>query len=326
MAGPNVSYGRGLSLLAEREPGRLAVAHEGREVSRAELDRRSSQLARAYADLGVGRGQLVTIALPNGVEFFEATFAVWKLGAIPQPISSHLPAVERAALVELAAPALIVGVEPGAYPGRPSVPSGFEPRASICDANLPDVVSPERQALASGGSTGRPKLIVDVLPAEFDPEEGFYAVEAESVALIPGPMYHAGPFLNAHLNILAGGAAITMPRFDALQALELIERYRVEFVQFVPTMLQRIWRLPPAEREGRDISSLKRVVSSAAACPVWLKLAWIEWIGAERFFEAYGASERIGGSMISGTELLERPESVGRPLCWPCCQPPWLTH
>ena len=308
-----VSYGQGLTILAERGADRLAVAHEGREVTRGELDRQSNRLARAYAQRGVSQGDFVTLALPNSVEFVAATFATWKLGAVPQPISSYLPETERAALIELAKPALLVGVESGVSGDRPSLPLGFEPEAELSDAGLPDVVSPERQALASGGSTGRPKLIVDVLPAKFDPDEGFYAVEPESMTLIPGPMYHAGPFLNAHLNILSGGAAILLTRFDAKRCLDLIERYRVQFANLVPTMLQRIWRLPVADRERFDVSSLERVVSSGAACPVWLKQEWMGWIGPEHFFEAYGASERIGGTMISGIELQTRPDSVGKP-------------
>lgn len=308
-----VTYGEGITRLAESDPERLAVACEGRELTRKELDRASNRLARAYAERGVSPGDFVTLALPNSLDFVTAAFAIWKLGAVPQPISSHLPAREQSDLIELAKPALVVGVEPGLYPGRESVPVGFEPDPGLSDDPMSSVASPERQALASGGSTGRPKLIVDVIPAEFDPDEGFYAVTPESVALIPGPMYHAGPFLNCHLNILAGGAAVLMKRFDAERALALIEQYRVQFVNVVPTMMQRIWRLPPDVRDRYDVSSLERVISGSSACPTWLKLAWVEWLGPERFHEFYGASERIGGSLISGTEMLERPESVGKP-------------
>ena len=41
--------------------------------------------------------------------------------------------------------------------------------------------------------------------------------------------------------------------------------------------------------------------------------AWIEWIGPERVFEAYGGTERIGGTLISGAEWLAHPGSVGKP-------------
>jgi bile acid-coenzyme A ligase len=55
------------------------------------------------------------------------------------------------------------------------------------------------------------------------------------------------------------------------------------------------------------------VVSASATLPDWLRRAWIEWIGPDRVWEAFGGSERIGGTVISGREWLERPGSVGRP-------------
>jgi len=99
----------------------------------------------------------------------------------------------------------------------------------------------------SGGSTGRPKLIVDALPAECNPTEPFYGNEPGSVVLVPGPQYHAAGFLNTSITILIGGTAVVLPRFDPVDALVAIEKYRVQWVSFVPTMLLRIWRLPEAE-------------------------------------------------------------------------------
>ncbi len=91
-----VAFGR----LADADPDRPALTHEGGTVSRRELDQRSNRLARAYARLGVEQDDFVTIGLPNGIDFYEAVLATWKLGATPQPISARLPAVERAAIIE----------------------------------------------------------------------------------------------------------------------------------------------------------------------------------------------------------------------------------
>jgi bile acid-coenzyme A ligase len=308
-----VSYPRAFALHAERDPERVAIVHDERSLTRGALERRSSRLARAYAERGVGEGDVVTIALPNGIEFLEATTAVWKLGAVPNPISSQLPEKERAALVELADPALVVGVCAGAYGARACLAAGYEPDPALPGVPLDDRVSPHSQVIASGGSTGRPKLIVDALPAECDPDETVYGLPPEATVLVPGPLYHTGPFINARMTLQSGGTLVLMTRFDASQALELIERHRVQWVNFVPTMMQRIWRLPEAERLGRDLSSLVVVMSTGAHCPAWLKRAWIQWLGPDRIWEAYGGTERIGGTMISGTEWLEHPGSVGRP-------------
>ena len=223
-----MSYGRALGLHASREPGRAAVVHEGRTTSFAELERRSNRLARAYAKLAVAKGDFVTIALPNSVEFLESAFAVWKLGAVPQPISSRLPELERAAIVAQADPVLVVGVAAGSYAERACLPAGYEADLALADDALPDAVSPHSQAIASGGSTGLPKLIVDALPAECDPEADFYGIGTGATVLVPGPLYHTGPFINARQTLLSGGTVILMSRFDATQSLELIERHRVQ--------------------------------------------------------------------------------------------------
>jgi bile acid-coenzyme A ligase len=307
-----MSYPAALRLHAARTPDRTALVCGDRALSFAELDRASTRLARAYAERGVASGDFVTIALPNGVDFVLACFAIWKLGAVPQPVSGKLPEKERSAILTEAKPALVIGVEPEAAVGWPSVPAGFVP-PDRGDDPLPDRTSPSRQALSSGGSTGRPKLIVDALPAECDPTEPFYGNEPGSTVLVPGPQYHAAGFLNTAITLLLGGTAVVLARFDPLAALAAIERYRVQWVSFVPTMLLRIWRVPEPERTRFDVSSLLRVVSSGAPCPPWLMRELIGWLGPDRVFEAYGGTERIGGTLISGREWLAHPGSVGRP-------------
>jgi bile acid-coenzyme A ligase len=167
--------------------------------------------------------------------------------------------------------------------------------------------------MASGGSTGRPKLILELAPATADPEVAENGMQREGTTLVPGPLYHAGPFLTAWQCLLSGGKVVLLSRFDPRRCLELIEEHRVDWVLFVPTMMQRIWRLPEEERTRFDLSSLRRVMCTGAPSPAWLKRAWIGWLGPERIFEAYGGSERIAGTLISGAEWLAHPGSVGRP-------------
>jgi bile acid-coenzyme A ligase len=66
-------------------------------------------------------------------------------------------------------------------------------------------------------------------------------------------------------------------------------------------------------RNAFDLSSIETVMCTGAPSPAWLKRAWIDWIGGEKIHEAYGGSERIAGTQISGTEWLEHPGSVGKP-------------
>ncbi len=302
-----------MAWLAERDPEGVAILHEDESLTRGALERQSNRLARAYAQRGVREGDLVTIALPNGMDFFVACLAIWKLGATPQPISARLPELERRAIVELVDPALLVGADVGAYGERPTLPVGYVPSDALSDGPLPDRVSRNVRAMTSGGSTGRPKVIVDLTPALSDPELAENDMRVKGTTLVPGPLYHSGPFITAWQALLSGGRIVVLSRFDAALALQLIERHRVDWVLFVPTMMQRIWRLPVEERERWDLSSLRIVMCSGAASPVWLKRAWIDWLGPERIHEAYGGSERIAGTRISGQEWLAHPGSVGKP-------------
>jgi bile acid-coenzyme A ligase len=314
-----LSYGQALSRNAERKGEAVAFVHDGQTTTHAELEASANRLARAYARLGVVEGDFVTIALPNGIEFVQSLFACWKLGAIPQPVSPRLPRQERDAIIELVDPRLIVGSpdgeQAGGQPceqnGRTTLASGFD--ASAEDPTiLPDRVSRYRMAICSGGSTGRPKVIVDHIRAELDPDGDFHGLGPGASILVPGPLYHSGPLINCLTILLGGGKVVIMSRFDAVEALDLIAEHRLQLAIFVPTMLLRIWKLPEERRNGADLSSIHRVISSSASLPDWLQREWIDWIGPDRVWEAYGGSERIGGTIISGEEWLKRPGSVGR--------------
>jgi bile acid-coenzyme A ligase len=306
-----------IGALAAAEPRRPAITCEGRTLTRAELEARTNRLARVFAAKGVTRDSFVTIGLPNGPAFYEAMVATWKLGATPQPISSRLPAAERRAIIELANPSLVVGVDPGEAPGRATVAAGFEPDPALSAEPLPPLIAASFKAPTSGGSTGRPKLIVATQPATWEAISPFATalrIPVNGVHLVTGPLYHNGPFVTSLLALLNGNHLVVMPRFDAAHALELIERHRVDWMYAVPTMLHRIWRLPEAERTRRDLSSLKVVMHMAAPCPVWLKDAWIGWLGAERVLELYGGTEAQSFTVISGEEWLAHRGSVGRPI------------
>jgi bile acid-coenzyme A ligase len=308
-----MSYGRAMGWLAAQSPERVAIICEEETITRMELESRSNRLARAYEALGVEEGDKVTLALPNSIQFQVACMAVWKLGATPQPVSTRLPEMEWRAIVELADPALIVGLQAGEHGDCPTVPARYEPDVALSDAPLPDRVPRFVRAMSSGGSTGRPKLIVEHRPAETDPEVAENRMRLGGTTLVPGPLHHSGPLIVSWQALLSGGCVVLLTRFDARRCLEAIDRYRVDWVLFVPTMMQRIWRLPEEERTRWDVSSLETVMCSGSPCPVWLKHAWIDWLGGDRIYEAYGGAERVGATLISGTEWLEHPGSVGKP-------------
>jgi bile acid-coenzyme A ligase len=309
-----ISLSRIVAHWASVQPDRVAIDHEGQQITWAELDASTNRLARAYEALGVKQDDFVTIALPNGIEFIEACVATWKAGATPQPISARLPKIERDQIVELGKPTLVVGVEPGTYDPTPCVPVNFVPDASLPDTELPERMASSIKAMTSGGSTGRPKLIVSKIPAVWDPDMPYLEIPQQGAMLIPGPLYHNGPFLWAMIALFKGCTVGVTTRFDAEATLAVIERLKIDVVYMVPTMMRRIWSLPEEVRAKYDLSSLKTLWHLAAPCPAWLKECFIDWLGAEVIWELYGGTEGQGSTTIQGTEWLTHRGSVGRPV------------
>jgi len=312
-----ISFPERLAGLAAERPDAPAVTCGGTTITRGELELRGNRLARELTSFDVGSGDFVTIAVPNSVDWFVAYLACWKVGAIPQPVSAKLPGRELAAIVELAGSKVVIGAPDEAFEQLSDsiihVPLGHQPGPEFSDEPLPDAVSPAWKAPTSGGSTGRPKLIVSGDPALFDTEAPpQLGARDDGCMLVPGPLYHNGPAVWSCQALLRGNHVVVLQRFDAEEVLASIERYGVDVIYLVPTMMKRILRLDDDVRLRYDLSSLRIVWHLAEPCPPWLKEAWIDWLGPERIYELYAGTEAQAATIIKGTEWLEHRGSVGR--------------
>ena len=307
-----ISLSRILAHWDKLQADTIAICHEDESIDWHSLERDTNRLARAYAELGVKENDFVTIALPNGIEFFKSCFATWKLGATPQPVSAKMPRFERDQIIELGQPSLVVGVDDGSD-DTIRIPIGYEANGALSSEPLEEKTADSFKAMTSGGSTGRPKLIVAANPAAWDLELDYLQIRDRGAMLIPGPLYHNGPFSWAMIALFKGNQVCVTTRFDAEQTLALIEQYRIDIVYMVPTMMQRIWKLPEQTRTRYDMSSLKTLWHLAAPCPEWLKQNFIDWLGAEVIWELYGGTEGTGSTIINGVEWLQHRGSVGQP-------------
>jgi len=307
-----ISLGARLSQLAGERPDRPAVTDHTRTLTWRDLDRRTNRLARGLMSAGVEHGDLVTLGLPNSADFIEVCYGLWKVGATPQPISYRLPAAEAEAVMDLAdTPILIAG---GSIESRrPRLDLAALLALSDDDSPVPDTVAPVWKAPTSGGSTGRPKLILSGGAGLYTPAEvGAWRTNSEDVMIIPGPLYHNGPFSSSFGGLNEGAHLVIMPRFDAEETLATIARHRATWIYLVPTMMSRIWRLPAETRAQYDVTSLSTAWHLAAPCPAWLKEAWIDWLGPEVIMELYGGTEGQALTIITGQEWLDHRGSVGK--------------
>lgn len=294
---------------ARRHPERVAVRCGDDALTYPQLQAAADRAARHLRDAGVGPGDVVAVALPNSIDFVVSVFAAWRLDAIPFPLAAHLPAPERDALLTLAGPAVLIGEPHARWPSLR--PAGLGTPHAADDLPAPTGAHPWK-IIGSGGSTGLPKLILAAVPALVDIDAARYTITSDDVVLVPGPLYHQGPFIFATAALLTGGSVVLTPRFDPAETLALIERHRVTWTFLVPTMTHRIWRLPDAQRASADLSTLRLLFSTGAPWAVWLKQHWLDWLGPDRVIEWYGGTEEQGGLRITGIDAVLHPGAIGR--------------
>lgn len=334
----------GLAQRARVTPDKAALIMGSRSLSFAQLDARVNRLAHALRRAGIGRSDAVGAALENGFEWFELLNAVGKLGAQLVPIGYRLKGPEIAFLLTDSAARVIIGTaalrdeidrgldEVGWTDDRLWV-IGAEPpwRGRSYEAALAAEHSDEppnsliggyNTMIYTSGTTGRPKGIersIDPALAHLSMVgiANMWEIEPADVHLITGPLYHTAPSSYGQMHLLVGATSVLLTQFDAADALRAIERHRVTTTFMVPTHFNRIVQLPESVRRGTDVSSMRLVLHSAAACPMHVKRAIMEVFPPRSVIEFYGASEG-GFTRISAEEWLQKPGSVGRP--WPGVQ------
>jgi bile acid-coenzyme A ligase len=304
-----------LSYRADLDPDRPCYTIGDTTLTRRALESQANRMARALMVRGVKKDDLVAICLPNSAAHHIFAFAIWKIGATPMPLSPRLPDNELREILKLAAPVLLIGGDRDVLAGLAVLPGDFIPDPALSDASLPEAIAASVKAITSGGSTGRPKIIVDGRQSTQLPDDPspFLQIRLNDVMLHPAPPYHSAGFMQMNWGICWGAHVICMEKFDAEDWLRLVEKHKVRWAYLVPTMMSRIWNLPDSIRSRYDISSLEVVIHMASPCPDWLKAAWINWLGPEKIFEVYSGSEGIVATLITGTEWLDHRGSVGKP-------------
>lgn len=304
------------------------MAGSGEIVTYKELEARSNQGAHLLWSLGLRRGDGVALLLENSPRFFEIVWAAQRAGLYYTCISTRLAAPEIAFVLEdsgskvLIASAAVDETLAAAVPSlivfAPGARDFVQERTLFPESPLPSE-SPGNDMLYSSGTTGRPKGIRPTLPSGTldqsnpltDLGRMVYQMDTDTIFLSPAPLYHAAPLRWCMSVQKLGGTVVVMEKFDPVNVLALIEKYRVTHGQFVPTHFIRMLKLPQEVRDRYDVSSLKLVFHAAAPCPVDVKQAMMAWWGPI-IHEFYAGTEQNGLTSIGPEEWLARPGSVGR--------------
>ena len=213
---------------AGARPGKTAIAFAGRDVSYADLDRRSSQAAHALRATGVGPGDRIALIDRNGPEFFDLLFGAAKVGAVFVAVNWRLSPPEMAFIInDSTASVLVVGPEVaqqltamGELPRvRTIVVIGkdYEDWLVTAGRTDPGVAAVGDDVVAqvyTSGTTGIPKgaLISNTnLCTVLELLSALMGVHDRSVTLAVMPLYHIAGSAGALLGLCSGASTVTTP-------------------------------------------------------------------------------------------------------------------
>jgi fatty-acyl-CoA synthase len=309
-----------LARRAAASPEREAVSDGTRRLSYRELADGIDRMAARLAALGIGAGDVVTIQLPNWVEFPLVFFALERLGAVAVTVSTDFRSREVEYIMRFAksrmfvccarfrdfdhlamaaelAPRLpdlqCIGVVRGApRPGMVGLddtvagsgaPAGFTAARQDADTVM-------RMAFTSG-TTGNPKGVMhshNTTLAAARILNGDLGLGADDVMMAWLPLGLNWGYLTLVQSVLAGSKAVLLERFRPAPALDLVERERVTYIPTAPASLTAILQEP--DLAHRDLSSLRIVVSGGASAPLETIRAWRR-AAPGAFLELYGMLE-----------------------------------
>lgn len=323
------------------DPEKVAfqMCESGEQVTYAQLNDRANQVAHLISDLGILPGDHVAFLMNNCRELMELCFGLDRSGVYYTLISTRLTTDEMAYIVQDCGARLFVYssalelADKDLFSKLPNTLNCMRVGPSVEQWKHKDwtaecskmPTSANAQALQGGdmlyssGTTGRPKGVLWPLPKTAAGQHTMlvkllaplFGYDADCHYLSTAPLYHAAPLRHSMTVIKLGGTVTVMERFDALLALQTIERCRITHSQWVPTMFVRLLKLDKHVREKFDLSSMKMAVHAAAPCPVDVKEQMIGWWGPI-VHEYYAGTENNGFCSITPNEWLQHKGSVGR--------------
>jgi O-succinylbenzoate-CoA ligase len=322
-------------------PGKIFLLSEPdrRRFAYADFDAAVNRAAALLGAHGIGKGDVVSLLMPNSAEYIIAYFACWKLGAIAGPVNSLLKEHEiefvmnnseaKAILVHSQFRLRIENIR-GALPHLKSV-LGFDDEAVATREFAGSGQKPDREVGGMGldrdddaiiiytsGTTGKPKgclLTHGNVIANARQISNWLSFTRHDRLLTIMPLFHMNAVSVTTMSVLyAGGSTVISPKFSASQFWKIISDYQVTSFGSVATMLSILLNTyPNGVPEELKTDQLRFAMCGSAPVPAEVMKKFEETFNCP-VVEGYGLSESTCRSTFNPPDERRRPGSCGLPI------------
>jgi long-chain acyl-CoA synthetase len=312
---------------------------DGRQFTCSGFDLAVNRARSLLIGHGIGKGDVVSLLMPNSVEYIIGYFACWKLGALAAPVNSLLKENEiafvlnnsetRAILVhsefqeriekissELPYLRAVVTFDDEAAATRDFAGETEESAQDDCTPSLGK--DDDAIIIYTSGTTGKPKGCLlthgNVIANARQISEWLHFNEHDRLLTIM-PLFHMNAVSVTTMSALyAGGSTVISPKFSASQFWKIISDYRVTSFGSVATMLSMLLsKYPEGVPEGLTTDQLRFAMCGSAPVPAEVMKKFEEIFNCP-VVEGYGLSESTCRSTFNPPDDRRRPGSCGLPI------------
>ena len=308
---------------AAAAPNKIFLISEadGRQFTYSEFEMLVNRVAGMLWAHGVRKGDVVSLLLPNSVEYVVAYFACWHIGALAGPINSFLKTQEIAYVISNSEAKLLL------------VAPEFETRIQsndfivFEDVKQVDAEPIERAAIDrddeaiiiyTSGTTGKPKGCLlthgNVIANARQISSWLSFTEADRL-LTMMPLFHMNAVSVTTMSALyAGGSTVVSPKFSASRFWQIISDYQITSFGSVATMLSMLLSTyPDGVPPGLNTKQLRFAMCGSAPVPAEVMKRFEETFNC-LVVEGYGLSESTCRSTFNPPDQRRRPGSCGLPI------------
>jgi long-chain acyl-CoA synthetase len=317
---------------ASAAPDKLFLLSEadGRQFTYREFEEAVARAAGMLAAHGIAKGDVVSLLLPNSVEYIIAYFACWQLGALAGPVNGHLKTQEIEYVVSnsesklmLVNSEFLAKVEGGRVPvkvfdSEREASHGFNGQST--DGQSPDEVTGEDEAIIiyTSGTTGKPKgclLTHGNVIANARQISSWLGFTEEDRLLTIMPLFHMNAVSVTTMSALyAGGSTVVSPKFSASRFWQIISDYQITSFGSVATLLSMLLSTyPDGVPAGLKTDQLRFAMCGSAPVPAEIMRRFEEAFNC-LVVEGYGLSESTCRSTFNPPDKRRRPGSCGLPI------------